>query len=381
MIAATCFLGLIFFFQGSSERDQQQPEGQQEEYSLKVSVDSVILNVSVFNRSSNRSVAGLHSEDFLVYEDGILQQIEHFLPGEAPFNLLLLLDVSGSTQPYINLMREAAVDFVRQLNANDKIAIATFNSSVQLIEGFTDDRATAEAAIRRIASGGGTAFYDALMRCIDQYMKGMEGRSAIVIFTDGVDNQLYGERSDGSYTAFDQLYRRIQEIESLVYPIFLDTEGQYPATTNRTETVIDILGGVLGRGRYPGSSPDPRGYPNPGPFPTPSPYPTPTPSPPSYPNPIPTPYPRSSSEHAAFETARKQLMMIADQTGGRMYSPYRAEELSSVYGQIADDLRIQYQLSYTSTNLARDGRWRAIKVVIDNHPEAVVRTRKGYYAR
>jgi Ca-activated chloride channel family protein len=74
-------------------------------------------------------------------------------------------------------------------------------------------------------------------------------------------------------------------------------------------------------------------------------------------------------------------MTIADQTGGRMYSPHRIEELSRVYSEIADDLRVQYQLGYNSTNRARDSSWRQIRVIVPSHPEAAVRTRKGYYAR
>ncbi len=74
-------------------------------------------------------------------------------------------------------------------------------------------------------------------------------------------------------------------------------------------------------------------------------------------------------------------MMIADQTGGRRYSPQRIEELSRVYSEIASDLRVQYQLGYNPTNHARDGAWRRIHITIRNHPEALVRTRKGYYAR
>jgi Mg-chelatase subunit ChlD len=90
-------------------------------------------------------------------------------------------------------MKQAAIDFTRQIKANDRVAVATFNSRVQLIQDFTNDRAAAERAINRIQSGGGTAFYDALMTCIDQYMRTVQGRSAIVVFTDGVDNQLEGK--------------------------------------------------------------------------------------------------------------------------------------------------------------------------------------------
>ena len=79
--------------------------------------------------------------------------------------------------------------------------------------------------------------------------------------------------------------------------------------------------------------------------------------------------------------AREPSQKEGQQTGGRMYSPHKIGELSSVYSEIADDLRIQYQLGYNSTNRAHDGQWREIRVAISNHPEAVVRTRKGYYAR
>jgi VWFA-related protein len=345
----------------------QQPSAPPGGYSLKVNVDSVSLNVSVLDRDSGRSVGQLQREDFVVYEDGVLQQIDEVAPSEAPFNLLLLLDVSGSTQSYLPMMKKAAIDFTRQIKADDRIALATFNSSVRLIQGFTNDRAAAASAIQMIQAGGGTAFYDALMACIDQYMRDVEGRSAIVVFTDGVDNQLYGEPAEGSFVRFDELYRKIQEIEPIVYTIFMDTEGMVPTTPGgtgpaNTGAIIGILGDIIRGGRPPGSYP------------------------PTSPNPAPTPLPAprgpsNPAERAAYAEAMKQLLMIAEQTGGRFYSPGRIDELSRVYSQIADDLRIQYQLSYSSTNHKYDGRWREIRVQVKNHPKAVVRTRKGYYAR
>ena len=64
-----------------------------------------------------------------------------------------------------------------------------------------------------------------------------------------------------------------------------------------------------------------------------------------------------------------------------MYTPRKIEELAGVYSEIASDLRNRYQLGYNPTNPAQDGRWREIRVKIKDRPEAVVRTRKGYYAR
>src|SRR5437762_12662544 len=117
----------------SPAHDGQAKEGQQSVspqggYALKVNVDSVFLNVSVRERTTNRSIAGLQKDDFLVYEDGVQQEVGQLLPTEAPFNLLLLLDVSGSTASYLHLMKEAAIDFTREIKADDRVAIVPLRS-------------------------------------------------------------------------------------------------------------------------------------------------------------------------------------------------------------------------------------------------------------
>ncbi len=314
------------------------------EYTLKVNVDWVYLNASVRERHSNRSIAHLNKEDFLVYEDRISQQVEYFEPMETPFNLILLLDVSGSTSSYFNLIKEASVDFTRQIKPRDRIAIASFNSRTRLLQDFTSDRREVASAIKTMRSGGGTAFYDALEISTDDYMRDIDGRKAIVVFTDGVDNQLTGEYSNGSVTSFDRLFRQVQETDSIIYTIFLDTENRLPRRRRgrRTGGITDILIDILGGGTLPN-------------FP-------------------------AGGHRSAHQQAREQLQMIADQTGGRMYSPRRIEDLSRVYSEIADDLRIQYRLGYHSTNPAHDGNWRRLRVKIKNRSDAVVRTRKGYYA-
>jgi len=326
---------------------------------FKVKVNSVYLNVSVRDRATNRSIPGLRRDDFLVYEDGIEQQVDQFETTDAPFHLLLLLDVSGSTRSFISLIHRASVDFTREISPEDRIAVAAFNSRVRLVQQFTSDRAEVASSIEALRSGGGTAFYDALETAVDSYMRGIEGRKAIVVFTDGVDNQLEGNRGQGSHISFEQLYRRIQEADIMIYPIFLDTEGDVPVSRQPRSRPPVVL---------PGSR---RGWPLPWPLPVP----TPTPSP--------TPAPRGGGvpgRRATYQAAREQLQLIADQTGGRMYSPQRIEHLSNAYSEIADDLRIQYGLAYNSTNTAQDGRWREIKVRIKSQPDTVARTRKGYYA-
>ena len=316
-------------------------------YALKVNVDWIYLNISVRDRYSNRSIPNLSQEDFLVYENDAPQRVEYFESTEAPFDLLLLLDVSGSTRSHMQMIKEASIDFTREIKSNDRIAVATFNSQTHLIQDFTNDRQQAASAIRRVRSGGGTAFYDAMETSIVDYMRGREGRKAIVVFTDGVDNQLTGDFGNGSRVTFDELFREIQEIDTIIYTIFLDTERYRPSRRRgRGGSVIDVLGDIL-RGGTP---------------------------------PI-IPIPGTPRSRGAYEEARRQVQLIADQTGGRMYTPGRVEDLSHVYSEIADDLRIQYRLGYNSTNPSNDGTWRGISVKLRDQKDAVARTRRGYYAR
>ena len=90
-------------------------------YSLKVNVDWVYLNVSVRDHYTKRSVPYLRKQDFLVYEDGLAQQVEQSESVEAPFDLVLLLDVSGSTRGYLNMIKQSSIDFTLQIKSNDRI--------------------------------------------------------------------------------------------------------------------------------------------------------------------------------------------------------------------------------------------------------------------
>jgi VWFA-related protein len=180
-------------------------------------------------------------------------------------------------------------------------------------------------------------------------MRDLEGRKAIVVFTDGVDNQLTGDFGNGSEITFRELFREIQEEDTLIYTIFLDTEdehGRSPIPNRRNQ---GNLGGILadiilGRGGKGGSPP------------------------------------WGGGGDPAYAEARRELELVAEQTGGRMYAPRDINDLIMVYSEIADDLRIQYTLGYHSSHPVHDGKWREIDVKVVNRPELAVRARKGYYS-
>lgn len=322
-------------------------------YALKVNVDWIYVNASVRDRHTNRTVPNLIKEDFEIVEEGSPQRIEQFESTEAPFSLLLLLDVSGSTKSYMNMIKDAAIQFTQDIKTNDRLAVATFNSRTHLVQDFTNDRATARSAISRIRSGGGTAFYDALDQSVREYMDGVEGRKAIVVFSDGVDNQLTGDFGSGSRITFPDLYREIQEADTLIYTIFLDTEGQQGMSRGgrRRGGLGGGLGGILGDIIFKGPT---VGIPGGGGW---------------------------GGQDEAYAQARRELELIADQTGGRMYVPRTANDLFQIYSEIANDLRVQYTLGYHSQSASNNGLWREIEVKIINRPDLAVRARRGYYGR
>ena len=323
---------------GDPESDPKPASGSG--YALKVLVNWVYLNVSVRDPRNNRSVSNLTRDDFLVYEDDVLQTVEKFEPTEAPFRVLLLLDVSGSTRPHLDLLRRASADFSREIKTNDQIAVATFNSRSWLILPFTSDREKVRTAIDGIYSGGGTALYDALMDSLNEYSDEANARQAIVVFTDGVDNQLTGNRTEGSRTTFRQLFGEIRESDSLIYPIFLDHRN------NVGRRPRGMAGGLLQkipRSRRPTIS-------------------------------------IKQQDRNVYLQARRQLASIADQTGARFYSPRRVQELAAIFSEIADDLRVRYLLAYTVPQPQRNRSWRSIRVEIRDRPDLVTRTRQGYYS-
>jgi VWFA-related protein len=334
---------------------------------VRVAVNWIVLNASVRDRVSNRSINSLQSGDFRIYENEVLQELKETQFTDLPYSLLLLMDVSGSTYPYMKLMKKAATDFLHEIGPNDRIAIASFNSDVRLLQNFTPDITEAAKAIEQLRSGGGTAFYDALLTSVNRYMRRAEGRKAIVVFTDGVDSLLSGDYEAGSSHSYEELLSRVQESDVLIYVIFLNSNGK--------EMLLFSGGRSPDR---PSSFPLPMPIPAQSSFPQLSPAPSPDPSLGSAQNPRTR---QEREEDAIYEMAFQQLESLAQFTGGRMYSPKRIEDLSGVYAEVADDLRIQYLLSYASSDACQSPGWHAIRIEVKDHPEAVVRTREGYLVK
>ncbi len=174
-------------------------------------VKKVLVRVTDLN---NRAVSDLKKEDFQVLERGMERDIVSVVPATAPFNLVLLLDVSGSVENYVDFIRKAARAFVETADKNDKIAIIIFNEDVKQISTFTTDKGKLSESLDTFDAGGGTAYYDSLAYTLADTLRPLRGeRTAIVVLTDGDDNH--------SFLPFDALLGSIQESGALVYPLYV----------------------------------------------------------------------------------------------------------------------------------------------------------------
>jgi VWFA-related protein len=191
------------------------------------------FNASVMDQNG-RAIGGMNATDFTVFENGIQRHVTNVVPTNEPFNLVLLLDVSGSVEERMDFIRKAARDFLRTASPQDRIAIISFRDDIQVISNFSTDRQMLSKKLDEIDAGGGTALYDALAYVLCDTVKQLRGeRTAVVIMSDGDDNK--------SFVPFPSILEALIESGVLVYPLYVPSglipEGSVP----RPEITIDPL--------------------------------------------------------------------------------------------------------------------------------------------
>lgn len=218
---------------------------------LRVETKIVNMNVRVLNE--DLSAAGdlnLKKEDFAVFENEIEQEISFFSTTDKPFDLVLLLDLSGSTEGKQDLIIESAKRFIEAARAADRIALVVFTHEARIVADLTADKKILLEKTREIKAVGGSKIWDGLKFTYDKIIKTpREGRrSAIVLMSDGVDNSLIQDirrwerrgRPDPltgvidfepqivpSETTFTELLEIVRQGETTIFPIYLDTETSY----------------------------------------------------------------------------------------------------------------------------------------------------------
>ena len=191
------------------------------------------FNASVTDRNG-RAIGGMRETDFTVWENGIERRVTNVAPANEPFNLVLLLDVSGSVEERMDFIRKAARDFLRTTSPQDRISIISFRDDIQVISDFSTDRAMLSRKLDEIDAGGGTALYDALGYVLSDPLKGLRGeRTAIVVMSDGDDNK--------SFLPFPAILEALLESGALVYPLYVPSGLIPEASVPKPEITIDPL--------------------------------------------------------------------------------------------------------------------------------------------
>jgi VWFA-related protein len=193
-------------------------------------VKTALVRVTDIN---NRAIAGLGAKDFEVTENGVQREVLSVTHSRAPIDLVLLVDVSGSVENYVNFIRKTARAFVDTVGKSDRVSIVTFNDDVKVLSLFTTDKQKLSESLDTFDAGGGTAYYDALAYVLADTLRPLKGeRTAIVILTDGDDNR--------SFLAFDSLLGSIQESGALIYPLYVPS-GLIAAAAANPNADIDPM--------------------------------------------------------------------------------------------------------------------------------------------
>jgi VWFA-related protein len=288
---------------------------------IRVDSQLVTLNISVIDRGTNRGLAGLDQADFQLFEDGQEQRIVQFESSNAPFDLVLLIDLSGSTRDVIKLIRAAAVRFVEAARPADRIGVIIFAGEAKVVSPLTADRDLLRQRIETIDTArGDTKLYDATNFAMAEVVREAKKsrRTAIVLMSDGLDGTIPGiSGQQGSQTSYKDTLRNIQEFDGVLYTLWLNTE-------------------------YEAMSP-------------------------------------LDTQPEAFDAGHDRMKEMADVGGGVFYRVERLADLAGAYEQVVADLGTMYSLAYRPSNNTRDGQWRAIRIGV-NRANAVPRGKRGYYA-
>jgi VWFA-related protein len=355
----------------SPAKTSQEPSAEEVDEGDVVRVETQLVSVpTVVTNSAGRPVPGLRAENFLLFENSQPQKIANFATTEAPFEIALLLDTSGSTREDVGLIRQAASVFIDALRPGDRVAIVGFNTArqgqtiaakVEVLAKLSGDRKLLRAAIENLGSSNGTPFYDALERIADEVFheaprEEVRGRRAVVALTDGVDST--------SDSDFQRARSRLSRAGVAGYFIQVNTEDFVEDRLLKDcedDGRLTLSAKQLQRYRQvfvPRAKPeDFVDFCQMGPF------------------------ERMQISRDLYNLARREMDEMAKATGGRNFLAASLQDARAAFARVATEIGTQYSLGYYPTNKTRDGKFRTIRVEVQGAPDkAQVRAREGYYA-
>lgn len=350
---------------------QKSAAGEEVDEDDVVRIETQLVSVpAVVTDRAGRPLTGLKAADFQIFEDGRPQKIANFSTTEAPFEVALLLDTSGSTREDVGLIRAAARAFVEALRPGDRVAILAFNTkqegsgdslaTVELKAPLTDDRELLQDAVESVGASNGTPFYDSLAKVArdvfrDRPTEQTRGRRALVALTDGVDST--------SEADFDEAREQLKRVGVVSYFVMVNTEDYVEdrlmqdcedgGALRLSNTQLRRYQRVIAPGA---AAEDFSNFCRMGQF------------------------ERMHASRTLYQMARREMASLARESGGKTFPAADLRDARRAFRQVAEDIGTQYSLGYYSTNTARDGSFRKINVQVRTVKDAQVRAREGYQA-
>jgi VWFA-related protein len=296
---------------------------------IRLRTELVLLEADVLNKKTGQAVEGLKKEDFVLYEDGVKQEITHFSQNKLPLSVLILLDVSGSVLPSIKQLREGALESLQNLKPEDEIAVMIFAAKPKLLLPFTKDKQAAANTIRTASNqgvGSETDPNEAIYQSA-AYLKNAtnsQNRRVIIAISDDVSTHKVLPLSKSKAT------QEVLESAGVVCGLFFDSIYK-----KKAETRVEEYGSVL--------------------------------------------------QTVLITGETDVIKSYVDRTGGIAIQADQ-ENIKKGFHSLIERLRTRYSVGYISSNSAQDGKFRKIKLKISPEVERREKgigiiTRKGYSTR
>jgi VWFA-related protein len=278
-------------------------------YSLRVDVPIVNLNVNVILDKTHQFVPGLMASNFLVLEDGVPQTISSVHITQKPITAVMLLEFAANSYYFINQMQNASYTFFQTLRPNDYVAVITYDLRTHILTDFTNNKSVIAEALQSLTIPGfsDTDMFDALYETLDRISR-IEGQKYIILIGTG--------RDTFSKITLDTMLAKIKATPNVT--IFTIGTGAF---------LNEMYGGQGGMG--------------------------------------------GAMRDMDYLQAENQLKTFAAMTGGLSFNPIFQGELPDIFATINNSIRNQYVLTYRPTNTKDDGSYRKIKVLLvdsEGHP-------------
>lgn len=342
------------------------PPPKVDEEVIRVDTELVDVPVVVTDRAG-KPILNLKKSNFAVYEDGKLQEVAEFAATNAPFEVALLLDTSGSTRADIDLIRRVAREFIAALRPGDRVSIIAFRTDVidgrgtatsGVITELTDDRRDLASALMNVGTSNGTPYYDGLVQIAKRVFgeapsEEFRGRRALVALTDGVDST--------STAQFDEAREMLDRAGIVNYFIKVDTReffeenllGDCQNSIRFSQAQIRRYYAGFSKSSNIEKTTDFCGLGD---------------------------FERLAVSKRLYEIADEEMSTLAKASGGRVFPVGDLNEARSAFKLVADEIGTKYSLGYYSTN-EKKGGYRAIKVELKGLPAGTqLRAREGYNA-